>query len=319
MQQKPKLLEQVRAVARAKHLSHKTEDTYHNFIKRFILFHNKRHPAEMGAEEITAFLTHLAVKEKISASTQNQAFFALLFLYRDVLQIKLQNIEGVVRAKRSEHLPVVFTPAEAKAILANLAGVPFLAASLLYGSGLRLTEALRLRVKDIDFGMNQITVRDGKGAKDRTTILPEALHQPLQHHLTRTKFIHEEDLRRGFGEVWMPYALAKKYPNAGKEWKWQYVFPSARLSPTREDEVMRRHYTSESTIQKAVRDSMKNSGISKHGNCHTFRHSFATHLLENQYDIRTVQELLGHKDIRTIQIYTHVLQNKSFVKSPLDA
>lgn len=318
MQQKPKLLDQVRAVARARHLSHKTENTYHNFIKRYILFHNKQHPTEMGAKEITEFLTHLAVNEKVSASTQNQAFFALLFLYRDVLQINLPQIEGVIRAKRPEHLPVVFTPTEAKAILANLGGVPFLVVSLLYGSGLRLTEALRLRVKDIDFELNNITVRDGKGAKDRTTLLPESLHQPLQNHLTKTKFIYEEDLRRGFGEVWMPFALSKKYPNAGKEWKWQYVFPSAKLSPTREDGIFRRHHTAESTIQKAVRNAMKMVEINKQGNCHTFRHSFATHLLENNYDIRTVQELLGHKDVRTTQIYTHVLQNKSFVKSPLD-
>lgn len=198
---KPKLLDQVRAVARARHLSHKTEDVYHNFIKRFILFHNKRHPKEMGAEEITAFLTHLAVEEKVSASTQNQALFALLFLYRDVLRIDLPRIEGVIRAKRPEHLPVVFTPREAKTILDNLTGIPFLVASLLYGSGLRLAEALRLRVKDIDFEMMNLNVRDSKGAKDRTTILPESLHEPLRQHLAKVKFIHTEDLRRGFGEV----------------------------------------------------------------------------------------------------------------------
>ncbi len=318
MTPKVKFLDQVRAVARAKHLSNRTEDTYHNFIKRFILFHNKRHPNKMGAAEITEFLTDLAVNGKVSASTQNQAFFSLLFLYRDVLQINLPNIEGVIRAKRPEHLPVVFTVSEAKTILANLKGVPFLVASLLYGAGLRLTEALHLRVKDIDFEMNQITVRDGKGAKDRTTLLPESLRESLNEQLTKVKFIHTEDLRRGFGETWMPYALSRKYPNAAKEWKWQYIFPSAKLSPTREDGVVRRHYTSDSTIQKAVRDSMKRAEITKHGNCHTFRHSFATHLLENQYDIRTVQELLGHKDVRTTQIYTHVLKNKSFVKSPLD-
>jgi integron integrase len=319
MQQKPKLLEQVRAVARARHLSHKTEDTYHNFIKRYILFHNKQHPKDLGAEAITEFLTHLAVHKKVSASTQNQAFFALLFLYRDVLQIKLLQIEGVVRAKRPEHLPVVFTPTEAKAILENLTGVPFLVASLLYGAGLRLTEALHLRVKDIDFEMNQIVVRDGKGAKDRTTLLPESLREPLEQQFAKVRFIHTQDLRRGFGETWLPFALAKKYPNAGKEWKWQYIFPSTKLSPTREDGVVRRHYTSESTIQKAVKEAMKRAEINKHGNCHTFRHRFATHLLENQYDIRTVQELLGHKNVKTTQIYTHVLQNKSFVKSPLDA
>ena len=315
---KPKMLDRVRAVARARHLSHKTEDVYHNFIKRFILFHNKRHPQEMGAEEITAFLTHLAVKENVSASTQNQALFALLFLYRDVLKTALPRIEGVIRAKRPEHLPVVFTPREAKMILENLSGVPYLVASLLYGSGLRLAEALRLRVKDIDFEMNVVTVRDGKGAKDRTTLLPGVLCESLRQHLTKVKFIHAEDLRRGFGEVWLPFALSKKYPNAGREWKWQYVFPSTKISPTREDGKPRRHHTSETTIQKAVGNAVKHTEINKHGNCHTFRHSFATHLLENQYDIRTVQELLGHKDVRTTQIYTHVLKNKSFVKSPLD-
>lgn len=319
MEQKPKLLEQVRAVARLRHLSHKTEDVYHNFIKRFILFHDKRHPREMGADEISAFLTYLAVEGKVSASTQNQAFFAILFLYRDVLKIVLPKIEGVHRAKRPEHLPVVFTTAEAKAILGNITGVPFLVASLLYGAGLRLSEALHLRVKDLEFGTNQITVRDGKGAKDRVTILPDTLCKPLKQHLVKVKFIHTEDLRRGFGAIWMPFALNRKYPNADKEWKWQYVFPSAKLSPTREDGVVRRHYTSESTIQKAVKDAMKRSEIYKHGNCHTFRHSFATHLLANHYDIRTVQELLGHKDVRTTQIYTHVMQNKSFIKSPLDA
>lgn len=272
----------------------------------------------MGTEEITAFLTHLAVNDKVSASTQNQAFFALLFLYRDVLRISLPNIEGVVRAKRPEHLPVVFTPGEAKAILANLKGVPLLVASLLYGAGLRLTEALHLRVKDIDFGMNLITVRDGKGAKDRTTLLPESLRGALRNHLGKVKVIHKEDLQRGFGAVWLPFALAKKYTKAEKDWKWQYVFPSAKISPNREDGIVRRHYTSPSTIQKAVKDGMKLAEITKHGNCHTFRHSFATHLLESQYDIRIVQKLLGHKDLRTTRIYTHVLKNKSFVKSPLD-
>lgn len=209
MERKPKLLEQARAVARARYLSHKTEHVYHNFIKRFILFHNKRHPKEMRAEEITAFLTHLAVNENVSASTQNQALFALLFLYRDVLKIDLPRIEGVVRAKRPEHLPAVFTPREAKAILENLKGVPFLIASLLYGAGLRLTEALHLRVKDLDFDMNQITVRDGKGAKDRITMLPQSLLEPLKNHLTKVNFIHAEDLRRVFGEAWLPFALAK--------------------------------------------------------------------------------------------------------------
>lgn len=318
MEQKPKLLEQVRAVARARHLSHKTEDTYHNFIKRFILFHNKRHPAEMGASEISAFLTHLAVEGKVSASTQNQALFALLFLYRDVLEIDLPRIENVVRAKRPDRVPTVFTPREAKAILSNLTGVPFLVASLLYGSGLRLSEALRLRVKDLDFENSQLAVRDGKGAVDRLTLLPKSLHQSLEQHIAKVRFIHTEDLRRGFGEVWLPYALERKYPNAGKEWKWQYVFPSTKISPTREDGKPRRHHTAEATIQKAVRDAMRKTQINKHGNCHTFRHSFATHLLKNHYDIRTVRELPGHKDVRTTQIYTHIIGNNSFVRSPLN-
>lgn len=319
MEQKVKLLDQVRAVARARHLSHRTEDSYHNFIKRFILFHHKRHPKEMGAEEISAFLTDLAVNAKVSASTQNQALFALLFLYRDVLKINLPHIEGVIRAKRPAHLPTVFTNEEVKAILAQLNGVPFLVASILYGAGLRLAKALRLRVKDLDFEAAQIIVRDGKGAKDRTTIFPESLCQPLEKHLAQVKFTHEMDLKNGLGEVFLPFALSKKYPNAGKEWKWQYAFPSTVISPTREDGKPRRHHTSETTIQKAVGNAIKKAGINKHGSCHTFRHSFATHLLENQYDIRTaVQELLGHKDVRTTQIYTHVLKNKSFVKSPLD-
>ncbi len=318
MTEKVKLLDQVRAVARAKHLSHRTEDTYHNFIKRFILFHNKRHPKEMGADEITEFLTDLAVNGRVSASTQNQALFALLFLYRDVLKIALPRIEGVIRAKRPEHLPVVFTAEEAKAILARLSGVSFLVASLLYGAGLRLAEALRLRVKDVDFETGQITVRDGKGAKDRATMLPDSLREPLKRHLAHVRFIYERDLQGGLGEVIMPFALDRKYPNAGRDWKWQYVFPSTRISPSRPDGKPRRHHISGTTVQKAVKKVMDEMPLNKHGNCHTFRHSFATHLLENKYDIRTLQELLGHKDVRTTRIYTNVLKNKSIVKSPLD-
>lgn len=240
------------------------------------------------------------------------------FYNRDVLQIALPRIENVIRAKRPEHLPVVFTPTEAKAILARLSGVPFLVASLLYGGGLRLTEALRLRIKDIEFETGQIIVRDGKGAKDRATMLPVSLREQLEKHLARVRFVHAKDLQNGLGEVRLPFALAEKYPNAGREWKWQYVFPSTKISPTREDNKPRRHHASETTIQKAVRSAMNAAEINKHGNCHTFRHSFATHLLENNYDIRTVQELLGHKDVRTTQIYTHVLKNKATVKSPLD-
>ncbi len=318
MQEKVKLLDQVRAVARARHLSRRTEDAYANSIRRFIIFHQKRHPRDMGADEITAFLTHLAVEGKVAASTQNLALFALLFLYRDVLHIELPKVEGIVRAKRPERLPVVFTSSEAKTILSRLTGTPFLVASLLYGAGLRLMEALRLRVKDLDFGYQQIVVRDGKGAKDRVTMLPTSLRQSLKNHLVKIKTLHEEDLRLGFGEVWLPSALAKKYPNAGRDWKWQYVFPSIKFSTARDDDVLRRHHASETTIQKAVKNAMQSAHIEKHGNCHTFRHSFATHLLENHYDIRTVQELLGHKDVRTTQIYTHVMKNKAVVKSPLD-
>jgi integron integrase len=318
--QQPKLLDQVRNTIRLRHLSHRTEEAYIYYIKRYIIFHNKRHPKEMGAEEIQAFLTHLAVNKNVSASTQNQAFSALLFLYQKVLQIELPQIENVTRAKRPEHLPVVFTRTEAKEILSHLTGVPYLVVSLLYGSGLRLMEALRLRVKDIDFEMKQITVRDGKGEKDRVTMLPQFILEDLGKHLTKVKFQHEEDCKRGFGEVLLPYALKRKYPNANKDWKWQYVFPSAKISPTREDGKLRRHHTSESTIQKAVGEAIKKARINKHAGCHTLRHSFATHLLTNHYDIRTVQELLGHKDVRTTMIYTHVLkQGGQGVKSPLDA
>lgn len=319
MQQKPKLLDQVRGVARARHYSHRTEDAYVGFIRRFILFHGKRHPSEMGPDEIGEFLTHLAVSERVSASTQNQALFALLFLYREVLRIELPRLDGVVRAKRPERVPVVFTAGEARAIISQLGGVPFLVASLLYGSGLRLSEALRLRVKDLDLEGSQVAVRDGKGAKDRVTVLPSSLQGPLKDQLAKTRHVHEGDLKAGLGGVWLPYALARKYPNAEREWKWQYVFPSTKISPTREDGKPRRHHTADATIQTAVRKAMHKADVIKHGSCHTFRHSFATHLLENHYDIRTVQELLGHKDVRTTQIYTHVIKNKNFVRSPLDS
>lgn len=318
--QKPKLLDQVRQVARLRHLSHRTEDAYVQFIRRYILFHNKRHPSEMGADEIREFLTHLAVSQSVAASTQNQAFCALIFLYNKVLDIELPRIERVERARRPERLPVVFTKNEVRALLSQLMGTPLLVASLLYGAGLRLTEALRLRVKDLDFEMSQLVVRDGKGEKDRVTMLPQSLHEDLRQQLAQTKRQHDEDLRLGFGEVWLPYALSRKYPNAGREFKWQYVFPSSKISATREDGVMRRHHTSETTIQKGVRDAMQKADITKHGNCHTLRHSFATHLLAEHYDIRTVQELLGHRDVRTTMIYTHVLsRGGKGVLSPLDA
>jgi integron integrase len=318
LENKPKLLEQVRRTAKLRHLSRKTENSYVAYIRRYILFHNKRHPKEMGAGEVRDFLTDLAVRERVAASTQNVAFSALLFLYRDVLGIELGEIAGVVRAKRSKYLPAVFTQAEARAIIGELDGTPRLVVGLLYGAGLRLNEALKLRVKDIDFESMQLTVRGGKGDKDRITLLPASLIEPLSLQLEKVKILHREDLARGFGEVSLPNALSRKYPGASREWAWQYVFPAAKISPSWDDGKLRRHHATETPIQKAVRAAMKQAGVNKHGNCHTFRHSFATHLLEDHYDIRTVQELLGHKDVRTTRIYTHVMQRKNFVRSPLD-
>jgi integron integrase len=264
----------------------------------------------MGSEESTVAAMSLSYPT---------GWRVIIFLYRQVLDKEFPKIENVSRAKRPEHLPVVFTVDEVKKVLSQLTGVPFLVVSLLYGSGLRLSEALRLRVKDIDFEMSQIVVRDSKGEKDRVTMLPDSIKADLNDHLAKVKLLHQQDCKHGFGEVWLPYALSRKYPNAVKEWKWQYVFPSMVISPTREDGKPRRHHTSESTIQKDVGSAMKKSDINKHGNCHTFRHSFATHLLQNNYDIHTVQELLGHKDVSTTMVYTHVLKKGGQgVKSPLD-
>ncbi|MGH9946215.1 MAG: integron integrase [Pyrinomonadaceae bacterium] len=317
--QKPKLLDQVRNLMRMRHMSYKTERSYIAYMREYILFHNKRHPNEMGVDEIRDYLSYLAVEKNVAASTQNVAFNALLFLYKQVLCIELPPIEGVFRAKRPARLPTVFTPSEAKAVISSMDGTTQLIASLLYGCGLRLTEALRLRVKDVDFEAKQIMVRDGKGANDRVTILPESVAERLKTQITRIRHLHDEDLANGFGSAHLPFALERKYPNADKEFAWQYFFPSAKLSPSREDGKIRRHHTAESTVQEAVKKALRQAGVDKHAGCHTFRHSFATHLLENHYDIRTVQELLGHKDVATTQIYTHVMQNKSFVKSPLDA
>jgi integron integrase len=320
-QNKPKLLDQVRDVIRRKHFSIRTEQTYVDWIRRFILFHNKRHPREMAETEITAFLTHLARVGRVAASTQNQALSALLFLYKEVLKQNLGYLQGVERAKRPSRLPVVLTRDEVHKIFAHMHGTYRLMAGLLYGSGLRLMECVRLRVKDVDFGYARITVRDGKGGKDRVTMLPVNLAKPLERHLQKVKAQHEEDLEAGFGSVFLPGALARKNPAAAKEWAWQYVFPSSRLSadPRAPAGVKQRHHVNESVLQEAVKNAVRASGFPKPATCHTLRHSFATHLLENGYDIRTVQELLGHKDVSTTMVYTHVLNKPGIgVKSPLD-
>jgi integron integrase len=316
---KPKLLDQVRQAIRVRHYSRRTEEAYVGWIRRFIVFNGKRHPAAMGGAEVSRFLTQLATEGKVAASTQNQALNALVFLYRHVLGSPLPDLQNVVRAKRPQKLPVVFTQAEVRAVLGELEGVSALVAGLLYGSGLRLLECLRLRVKDLDFAVGQVTVRDGKGSKDRISVLPATLHQPLQDHLVSVKQIHEQDLRRGYGAVYLPGALARKYPGAPQEWVWQYVFPAAKRSVDPRSGDVRRHHITETTIQRAVTSAVRRAGITKHGSCHTFRHSFATHLLEAGYDIRTVQELLGHSDVRTTMIYTHVLNRGGRgVRSPLD-
>jgi integron integrase len=315
----PKLLDLVRQEIRTRHYSIRTEAAYTHWIKQFIIFHNKRHPADMAEREVRAFLSHLAVNRAIAASTQNQALSALLFLYNHVLHQPLEWLDGVTRAKLPSRLPLVFTRDEVQAILAQLDGQTWLMASLLYGAGLRLMECLRLRVKDIDFGYLQITVRDGKGGKDRVTLLPEAIIAPLERHLAKVRARHEQDLKEGFGAVYLPFALERKYPAASHKWGWQYVFPAARRSVDPRSGAVRRHHVDEQMLQKAVKAAVYAAGINKPGSCHTFRHSFATHLLEDGYDIRTVQELLGHKDVRTTMIYTHVLnRGGKAVRSPLE-
>lgn len=315
----PKLLDEVRDAIRVRHYSIRTEQAYIDWIRRFIIFHNKRHPAEMGEKEVSQFLTHLAVNRNVAASTQNQALSAILFLYKHVLKKPLDWLDNVERAKKPERLPVVLTRDEVRALLDQLKGVNLMIASLLYGSGLRLMEALRLRVKDIDFHYNQIIVRYGKGAKDRVTMLPASLKDPLRNQIKNARSIHQSDLSEGFGAVYLPYALEKKYPNASREWAWQYVFPAASRSIDPRSGVERRHHTDERVVQKAVRTALHRAAITKPASCHTLRHSFATHLLESGYDIRTVQELLGHKDVSTTMIYTHVLnRGGKGVMSPLD-
>ena len=316
---KQPLLTRVRHHLRLKHYSIRTEDAYVQVIKRYILFHHKRHPQEMGAEAIRQYLSHLANQDKVSASTQNQALAALLFLYRDVLGKEMGFIEGIERAKRPIKVPTVLTREEVTRVLAHLSGAYHLMAGLLYGAGLRLMECLRLRVKDIDYGYGQIIIRDGKGEKDRRTVLPSALAAPLEQQIARVKIIHLKDLQSGYGSVYLPYALERKYPNASKELIWQWVFPASQLSADPRTGQVRRHHASEDALQRAVKRAMKGVGIGKQASCHTLRHSFATHLLEDGYDIRTIQELLGHKDVSTTMIYTHVLnRGGQGVRSPLD-
>ena len=318
-EQRPKkLLDQVRDAIHLKHYSIRTEEAYVNWVKRYIYFHGLRHPAEMGAAEVEAFLTHLAVQENVAASTQNQALSALLFLYRQVLHQGLGPLDAL-RAKRPKRLPTVLTKEETLHLIGCLSGTHQLMAKLIYGSGVRLMECLRLRVKDLEFERRAIIVRDGKGAQDRVTVLPDSLIPLLQEHLQRVKALHEQDLAQGFGSVYLPDALARKYPNADREWSWQYVFPASSLSPDPRSGVVRRHHLHESGLQKAIKEAARLAGIVKPVGPHTLRHCFATHLLEAHYDIRTVQELLGHKDVKTTMIYTHVLNRGGLaVRSPLD-
>ncbi|HEY8355272.1 MAG TPA: integron integrase [Methylophilaceae bacterium] len=319
MTQSPKLLDQVRDKLRVKHYAIRTEQSYVDWIKRYIYFHDKTHPKDLGAQDVEAFLTHLAVVGKVAASTQNQAKSALLFLYREVLEIQLPWLDNVTQAKAPKKLPVVLTVAEVQAVLSRLSGSHLLIASLLYGGGMRLMEAVRLRVQDVEFSRHEIIVREGKGFKDRVTMLPEAVVVQLKAHLVKVKALHEEDLAQGYGEVYLPFALDKKYPNAGREWGWQYVFPSKNLSVDPRSGKTRRHHLDEKGVQRAMKQAVRDAGLVKPATPHTLRHSFATHLLQSGYDIRTVQELLGHSDVSTTMIYTHVLNKGGRgVASPLD-
>jgi len=315
----PRLLDQVRGKIRLKHYSLRTEQTYLDWIRRFIRHSGKRHPRELGAAEVEAFLTHLAVAGRVAASTQNQAKSALLFLYREVLEAELPWLDNVQQAKAPRRLPVVLTVAEVQAVLSRLAGTHALIARLLYGTGMRLMECLRLRVKDVDFARGEILVRDGKGFKDRVTMLPASVADDLRSHLERVRDLHVADLAAGYGETGLPYALDRKYPNAGREWGWQYVFPSRGLAVDPRSGVVRRHHVLDQAVQRAIKQAVRAAGIVKPATPHTLRHSFATHLLEGGYDIRTVQELLGHADVSTTMIYTHVLNRGGRgVVSPLD-
>jgi integron integrase len=317
--ERPRLFDVVREVVRRRHYSYRTEETYLHWIKRFVFFSGKRHPRELGAAEVTAFLNHLVAQRHVAAATQNQALSALLFLYKEVLALPLPWLEGIEHARRPVRRPTVLTQAEAQRLLAQMHGTKWLMASLLYGAGMRLRECLTLRVKDLDFGYRQILIRDGKGGKDRVTMLPGPLVAPLQAHLVRVKALHEQDIADGCGDVELPDALARKYPRAAYEWGWKFVFPSYKRSVDPRTGVIRRHHVYENFLIRGVKDATRAAGITKHVSCHTLRHSFATHLLEGGYDIRTVQELLGHNDVSTTMIYTHVLNKGGRgVKSPLE-
>ncbi|MGH2566917.1 MAG: integron integrase [Bacteroidota bacterium] len=312
-------MERLREALRSRHYSPRTEQSYCHWVRRYIYFHNVRHPDEMAEPEMNAFLTHLAVQGRVSASTQNQALAALLFLYRHVIGREVGNLGEIIRARKPAHLPVIMTRDEVKTVLANLSGDKWLMASMMYGAGLRLMECLCLRVQDLDFFRGEILVRSGKGAKDRVTMFPETLRGPMQEHLKKVKVLHQQDLADGWGRVLLPDALERKYPNAPVDWRWQWVFPQEKrwIHPTTREQG--RHHIDESLVQRAVKDAVVKAGLTKRASCHTFRHSFATHLLEGGYDIRTVQALLGHSDVRTTMIYTHVLnRGPAGVRSPMD-
>ena len=315
----PRLLDRVRDKIRLKHYSLRTEQAYVDWIKRYINFHGKQHPSDLGAADVEAFLTHLAAVREVAASTQNQAKSALLFLYKVVLETELPWLEHVEKARTPQRLPVVLTRDEVVAVLARLAGVHALVGNLLYGTGMRIMEGVRLRVKDVEFTRRLILVRDGKGHKDRVAVLPDRLMEPLRAQLARARECHERDVRQGFGYVGLPHALARKYPNAAREWGWQYVFPAAQRAVDPRTREMRRHHLGDQTFQRAMRQAVRDAGLTKPATPHTLRHSFATHLLESGYDIRTVQELLGHAEVSTTMIYTHVLNRGGLgVVSPLD-
>jgi len=315
----PRLLDQVRGKIRLKHYSIRTEQAYLDWIKRFIRHFGKKHPRDLGAAEVERFLTHLAVEGRVAASTQNQAKSALLFLYREVLGSELPWLDNIQQAKTSKRLPVVLTRAEVHDLLSRLAATNWLIASLLYGTGMRIMECLRLRIKDIEFARREILIRDGKGFKDRVTMLPATLVVPLQEHLKRVKALHRQDLEAGYGAVYLPDALERKYPGAARDWGWQYAFPSAKFSVDPRTQVTRRHHVQDQAVQRAVKQAARDAGLAKPATPHTLRHTVATHLLDRGYDIRTVQELLGHSDVSTTMIYTHVLNRGGRgVVSPID-